>query len=239
MCAARGARRLAGLPHLSPEQLANPDVRSVLAEVGPSLVAGDEAHCVSTWGHDFRPDYYRLGELVADLGSPAVIAMTATAALPVRQDIVERLRLRDHEVVVTGFARDNIALGVVPVESSNGQEKRWLELAADHSGAGIVYCRTRRSFRLQSRVTHDEFGDGVVTDVEEDRDGAVRGGRLPHALSRGGREPGVARTRWVTGDPVGDEQPLEPPRHNSSSWRKGPPRCECRTAVGWRAPWSR
>ncbi len=130
---------------MSPEQLANPAVRSVLADGGPSLVAVDEAHCVSTWGHDFRPDYYRLGELIAELGSPAVIAMTATAALPVRQDIVERLRLRDHEVVVTGFARDNIALEVVRVESPTDQEKRVLELAMDHSGAGIVYCRTRRS----------------------------------------------------------------------------------------------
>jgi ATP-dependent DNA helicase RecQ len=130
---------------MSPEQLANPDVRTALAEVSPSLVAVDEAHCVSTWGHDFRPDYHRLGELISELGSPAVIAMTATAALPVRQDIVERLRLRDHEVVVTGFARDNIALEVVRVESPTDQVKRVLELAADRPGAGIVYCRTRRS----------------------------------------------------------------------------------------------
>ena len=130
---------------MSPEQLANPDVRAALAEVRPSLVAVDEAHCVSTWGHDFRPDYHRLGELIADLGSPPVIAMTATAALPVREDIVDRLRLRDHELVVTGFARDNIALAVDRVVSPREQQERVLELVATGPGAGIVYCRTRRA----------------------------------------------------------------------------------------------
>ena len=79
---------------LAPEQLANDEVRRRLAGLGPGLVAVDEAHCVSAWGHDFRPDYLRLGELVGQLGAPRVVAMTATAAPPVRDDIVERLRLR-------------------------------------------------------------------------------------------------------------------------------------------------
>ena len=130
---------------LSPEQLANPEVRATLAEVAPSLVAVDEAHCVSTWGHDFRPDYQRLGELLADLGSPPLIAMTATAAPPVRDDIVERLRLRDHELVVTGFERDNIALSVQRVVTAREQEDTVLKLVEANPGAGIVYCRTRRS----------------------------------------------------------------------------------------------
>lgn len=128
---------------LSPEQLANSEVRAALAEVAPSLVAVDEAHCVSTWGHDFRPDYQRLGELLADLGSPPVIAMTATAAPPVRDDIVDRLRLRDHELVVTGFARDNIALSVERLVTESDQQRTVLDLVAERSGAGIVYCRTR------------------------------------------------------------------------------------------------
>ena len=130
---------------LAPEQLANPEVRDALAQVAPSLVAVDEAHCVSTWGHDFRPDYHRLGDLLAELGSPPVIAMTATAAPPVREDIVDRLRLRDHELVVTGFERDNIALDVVRVAAESDQERTVLDLVTGRSGAGIVYCRTRRS----------------------------------------------------------------------------------------------
>jgi ATP-dependent DNA helicase RecQ len=130
---------------MSPEQLANDDVRTQVAAARPSLVAVDEAHCVSSWGHDFRPDYFRLGELLEDLGDPPVIAMTATAALPVREDIVERLRMTDPELVVTGFERDNIALRVKRVSSPEQQEETVLRLVAGAEGSGIVYCRKRRS----------------------------------------------------------------------------------------------
>ncbi|MDX6324637.1 MAG: ATP-dependent helicase RecQ [Nocardioidaceae bacterium] len=130
---------------LSPEQLANPEVSAQVAELQPSLVAVDEAHCVSSWGHDFRPDYFRLGELIEAIGSPPVIAMTATAALPVRDDIVERLRLRDPALVVTGFARENLALRVVRATTGEDQHRAVLDLVEDSEGAGIVYCRTRRS----------------------------------------------------------------------------------------------
>jgi ATP-dependent DNA helicase RecQ len=129
---------------LSPEQLANPDVLGAVTDVVPSLVAIDEAHCVSAWGHDFRPDYFRLGDLVDAIGRPRVIAMTATAALPVREDIVARLGLRDHHTVVTGFGRDNIALDVVRCTTPEDQHTRVLERAVEAHGAGIVYCRTRR-----------------------------------------------------------------------------------------------
>ena len=130
---------------LSPEQLAKEEVRRALVDVAPSLVAVDEAHCVSGWGHDFRPDYFRLGELLEEIGSPRVIAMTATAAPPVRDDIVERLRLRDPEVVVTGFERENLALEVVRVTTAEDQRRVVLETVQNSQGAGIVYCRTRRS----------------------------------------------------------------------------------------------
>ena len=130
---------------VSPEQLANDEVRERLAAVRPSLVAVDEAHCVSTWGHDFRPDYLRLGELLADFGTPRVMALTATAAAPVRDDIVERLQLRNPTIVVAGFGRDNIGLRVERCRDLADQVER---LAADvrgRDGLGIVYCRTRRS----------------------------------------------------------------------------------------------
>ncbi|HEU4338060.1 MAG TPA: RecQ family ATP-dependent DNA helicase [Nocardioides sp.] len=132
---------------LSPEQLANPDVLAEVAAIEPTLVAVDEAHCVSSWGHDFRPDYLRLGELVEQLGSPRVIAMTATAALPTQQDIVDRLALRDALVVLTGFERDNIALCVERFSDADEQRERVLaivdELSVDR-GSGVVYCRTRK-----------------------------------------------------------------------------------------------
>jgi ATP-dependent DNA helicase RecQ len=131
---------------LSPEQLANPEVLAELADIGPRLVAVDEAHCVSSWGHDFRPDYLRLGDLIARIGTPRVIAMTATAALPTQEDIAERLALHDHRTVLTGFERDNIALQVERFADADEQRDRVLGLADELSaepGSGVVYCRTR------------------------------------------------------------------------------------------------
>ena len=85
------------------EQLAAPDL---------SLFVVDEAHCVSAWGHDFRPDYLRLAPVIERLGHPRVIALTATAALPVRNDIVERLGLREHRQVIASCDRPNLHLAV-------------------------------------------------------------------------------------------------------------------------------
>ncbi|HEU4567817.1 MAG TPA: RecQ family ATP-dependent DNA helicase, partial [Marmoricola sp.] len=105
--------------------------------------AVDEAHCVSAWGHDFRPDYFRLGDLIADLGEPRIVAMTATAAPPVREDILGRLRLEDARTVVTGFARPELALRVRRVVDEAEQRRTVLGEVAARPGSGIVYCRTR------------------------------------------------------------------------------------------------
>jgi ATP-dependent DNA helicase RecQ len=149
---------------LSPEQLADDDLRQEIAELRPSLVAVDEAHCVSSWGRDFRPDYFRLGDLIADLGRPRVIAMTATAAPPVQDEIVERLQLRDHRRVVTGFERDNLALDVVRRASAEEQQRTVLERVAEaaQAGAGLVYCRTRRASEEYAAALDDA---GISTGV--------------------------------------------------------------------------
>src|SRR4051812_21318812 len=80
---------------LAPEQLGKPEVIDAIAAARPSLFVVDEAHCISSWGHDFRPDYLRLGSAIERLGGPRVLALTATASPPVREEIVSRLRLRD------------------------------------------------------------------------------------------------------------------------------------------------
>jgi ATP-dependent DNA helicase RecQ len=139
---------------LAPEQLARPDVRERLRDLHPSLVAVDEAHCVSAWGHDFRPDYLRLGELLDDIGRPPVVAMTATAAAPVRDDIARRLHLHEPHVIVTGFERPNIALSVVRHDDAAQHRQAVLEAVRDRDGSGIVYCRTRK--------TADEVADALV-----------------------------------------------------------------------------
>src|SRR5947209_7155428 len=97
---------------LSPEQLAKDEVVEQLAGLGVSLFVVDEAHCVSAWGHDFRPDYLRLGPVIERLGHPPVIALTATAAPPVRKEIVERLGLRDPAEVIASFDRPELRLAV-------------------------------------------------------------------------------------------------------------------------------
>ena len=143
---------------LSPEQLANPEVLAEVAAIAPTLVAVDEAHCVSSWGHDFRPDYLRLGELIEQVGAPRVIALTATAALPTQQDIVDRLALRDALVVLTGFERDNIALAVERFSDADEQRERVLAIVdelsgerSDRRGSGVVYCRTRQGRGVRRR----------------------------------------------------------------------------------------
>jgi ATP-dependent DNA helicase RecQ len=128
---------------LAPEQLAKESVVSRLASRGVSLFTVDEAHCVSSWGHDFRPDYLGLGEVIEQLGHPPVVALTATGSGPVRTDIVERLGLRDPLVLARGFDRPNIRLEVVRHESDDDKRRAVVRQVMDATGPGLVYVATR------------------------------------------------------------------------------------------------
>ncbi|MEV7246180.1 RecQ family ATP-dependent DNA helicase [Streptomyces sp. NPDC093248] len=130
--------------YLSPEQLANEQVVGRLAEVRPSLFVVDEAQCVSSWGHDFRPDYLRLGQAARRLGRPPVLALTATAAPPVRQDIVERLDMDRPRRLVTGFDRPNIRLEACRHLDDTERRRVVVEAAAAAAKPGIVYAATRK-----------------------------------------------------------------------------------------------
>ena len=128
---------------LAPEQLAKDDVVERLRAVGVSLVTVDEAHCVSSWGHDFRPDYLLLGEVVERLGRPPVLAMTATGSSPVRTEIVERLGMHDPLVLATGFDRPELRFEVVRHEDDEGKREAVVEQVVGLEGAGVVYVATR------------------------------------------------------------------------------------------------
>ena len=130
---------------LSPEQLSNPEVLAELAEAGPSLFVVDEAHCISEWGHDFRPDYLKLGAVAEALGRPPILGLTATAGPPVREEIVERLRMQDPEIVVRGFDRPNVRLEVATYRDEHKKTAALLERVAEAVKPGIVYAATRKS----------------------------------------------------------------------------------------------
>lgn len=134
---------------LSPEQLAKDEVVDALVNLGVSLFVVDEAHCVTAWGHDFRPDYLRLSPVIERLGHPRVIALTATAALPVRQEIVERLGMREHREVIASFDRPNLHLAVERFTDDTDKQHavitRVRALTADPATRrGLVYVASRK-----------------------------------------------------------------------------------------------
>lgn len=134
-----------GYLFLAPERLADDEVLARLAAARISLFAVDEAHCVSSWGHDFRPDYLRLGDAAEALGRPPVLALTATGSGPVREEIVERLRMRDAVVLTHGFDRPNISLRVARHVEEDAKVAAVLDEVAAFPQPGLLYVATRRT----------------------------------------------------------------------------------------------
>jgi ATP-dependent DNA helicase RecQ len=130
---------------LAPEQLSKPEVLDAVAEARPSLFVIDEAHCISSWGHDFRPDYLRLHTAIERLGRPTVLALTATASPPVREEILSRLRLEDPAQVVRGFDRPNLHLEVQSFREDDQRREAVVLRAMSEPKPGLVYTATRKS----------------------------------------------------------------------------------------------
>ncbi len=145
----RGAVKLL---YVAPERLATGALVGVLKAVGVSLLAVDEAHCVSEWGHDFRPAYRRLGVVRLALGRPPTLALTATATRAVRDDIIATLRLGAVERIVGSFDRPNLFFAAIQVRDDGERRRRLLEGLTPQRGAAVVYVPTRSGAERWSRV---------------------------------------------------------------------------------------
>jgi ATP-dependent DNA helicase RecQ len=142
------------LVYVAPERFRSAHFVEALQSANVSLFAVDEAHCVSTWGHDFRPDFLRLRHAIEQIGRPQVVALTATATPYVRADIIEQLGLREPRAFVSGFDRPNLSLRVVHTQKDREKITHIRALAAA-GGSGIIYSSTRKSVEQVARRLQD------------------------------------------------------------------------------------
>lgn len=139
------------LVYVAPERFRAESFLRALRGVEISLFAIDEAHCLSQWGHDFRPDYMRLGKALEKIGRPQCVALTATATPAVREDILQVLGLREPFERVSGFSRPNLSLGITSVDKAAQKDERMKAVISAHK-TGIIYCATRKKVDLVSET---------------------------------------------------------------------------------------
>lgn len=132
------------LVYVAPERLRNPRFLEAIRATPIQLLAIDEAHCISQWGHDFRPDYTRIGQFREWLGGVQTVALTATATPRVRQDIMDVLGLKKPKQFMSGFARPNLHFGVVNCQSDRDKEEQLEKFLRTKPGSGIIYSATRK-----------------------------------------------------------------------------------------------
>lgn len=199
---------------ITPEQLASPERLAQVRELRPALVAVDEAHCLSSWGHDFRPDYLTLGASIAALAPtrgrrkgrrPVIVALTATASAPVREDIIARLRLRDPQIVVAGLDRPNLFLEAVHCPTEEYRWRRLTTLLNEVQGCGIVYVPTRRQAEELARRLRDAghrtayYHGGLAAGVRARRHEEFLAGEIPVMVATSAFGMGIDKPdiRWV------------------------------------------
>jgi ATP-dependent DNA helicase RecQ len=166
------------LVYVAPERFRSGRFVEALQSAGISLFAVDEAHCISTWGHDFRPDYLKLKAAIRALGSVQTLALTATATPYVRSDIIQQLGLVKPPTFVSGFDRPNLSIEVIHTERDHEKIAHIKRLALTHKGSGIIYASTRKAVEqvaanlqwqgLSVAAYHAGMADGVRVKAQED-----------------------------------------------------------------------
>ncbi len=177
-------RGFQGLLYVAPERFAAPSFRSLLAKLNTKLFVVDEAHCVSFWGHDFRPDYLALAEVRKALGTPVTMTLTATATPQVRNDIVQMLALHNPKMHVTGFDRPNLAYSARRIESEVEKDAAVVRYLRIHKGSGIVYCSTRKAVEEIAAMLEEKFPDRTVCAYHAGMQSAERKNSQARFMSR-------------------------------------------------------
>jgi ATP-dependent DNA helicase RecQ len=142
---ARAGRGEIKLLYVAPERFDAGTTAERLRAMGVSLLAVDEAHCISEWGHDFRPSYLRMRNVRERLGAPPTVALTATATPEVRRDIAAQLALSNPTIIVTGFDRTNLHYHVLPTRNDTEKDDALVQTLREHDGLAVVYASTRRN----------------------------------------------------------------------------------------------
>lgn len=187
------------LVYVAPERFRSPAFLDAVQKAHVSLFAVDEAHCISQWGHDFRPDYARLGELIQAIQPDRVAALTATATEDVRADICTQLRLDDAQVIVTGFDRPNLALSVQAARRGQDKMDRTASAILEHAptgGAAIVYVATRKT---AEKVAGELSGRGFDAHPYHAGMGSDDRHRIEHHFAQADRPVVVATTAFGMG----------------------------------------
>ncbi len=148
---ARAMRGEVKLLYVAPERFDFGTTAERLRDAGVSLLAVDEAHCISEWGHDFRPSYLRISQVREKLGNPPTVALTATATPHVRTDIVAQLKLDAPTTIITGFDRTNLSYGVIPTPNDAAKDDALVHLLRTTDGLAVVYASTRKAVE---RIAH-------------------------------------------------------------------------------------
>lgn len=197
----RGHTRLV---YVAPERFRSKGFQNLLADLNVALIAIDEAHCVSQWGHDFRPDYLRLGNLIQALPHARIMALTATATPEVRADIAKQLNLgtqgrKSPKVFVGGFRRDNLRLVVSHVSTHAEKVERIADIYAQHS-TGIIYCSTRKQVERvgcmlgDMKIKHSIYHAGLTDQQRHNAQDQFMNGTVPVVVATNAFGMGVDRS---------------------------------------------